>query len=275
MSQAMRVRPFTDAEIAAYRRDGVAHLPALVDSATVRVLTAASETRFAMKGRYAEELTERGRFFDERMIYPENADFRRFVLESGLGEQAGRAIEAAEVRAYFDHLFLCEADTPMEHYWHQDLPYWPTAGNKICSVWLALNDCTTESSALEFVIGSDRGPFYAPARFGNEDDASFDQGDPDAPPMPRFHQERDKYRLVSWEIKAGDAILFNTRIVHASGGNRSKTQRRIAYSTRWIGEDMVWKLKPGFQDPALFPKKPLKDGDRLIAEEFPLVWKRG
>ncbi len=270
----MRIRPFTEDEIAAYRRDGVAHLPALASADVVERLIAASEERFRHPGRFAEEIADRGRFFDERYIYPEQADFESFVLDSGLGEQAGRAMGSSEIRAYFDHLFLCEANTPLDHYWHQDLPYWPADGRQVCSVWLALTDCTTESSALEFVLGTDHGPFYAPTKFGNEDDESFATAEPDKVPMPRFHEQRDKYPLVSWDIKAGDALLFNARIVHASGGNRSPSQRRIAYSTRWIGDDMVWRLKPGFQDPALFPEEKLQDGDRLIDRRFPLVWRR-
>lgn len=273
MTSDTHVRDVTDAEIQTYRTHGVAHLPALVDSAICRRLLAAADERRASPGLHSSALSADGKFWEERESYRHNAAMADLVLHSGLARQAGRVMDAREVRFYFDHLFMLREDTAKDqYYWHQDMPYWACDGAQLCSFWLALTDCSLDSGALEFVLGTDTGRLYEPVPFAQDEDVA--PPPPDALP-PRYEAERERWTIVSWDIKAGDALLFNGRIMHSSRGNHSKTQRRVAYSTRWIGEDMRFCRRPGgFLDPVTLPPEGVEWGEPLSSSaRYPLLWR--
>ena len=91
--------------------------------------------------------------------------------------------------------------------------------------------------------------------------------------IPDFNALRDNYEFLSFETKAGDAVIFNTSIIHTSHGNFSPSRRRLALSTRWLGDDACWDPRPG-TDPivtqehvSLEPGAPARDD-----KAFPLVW---
>lgn len=274
----MNIRELSEQEINAFRQDGFCYIPKLVDAETITRLLEAADHRMANPGKHAEELAKKGRFFQEQYMFPEVPVFREFMTNVDMAKNAGLAMGATQVRAYFDHLFTCEPDTKVDYYWHQDLPYWPIDGKQICSFWLALTDCSRESSALQFVKGAEKPDrMYKQTDFG---DAPLDpdkiqiEHDSNAEVIPQFDKYPEKYELITWNFSAGDAVLFNAHVVHSSGGNTSLTQRRVAYSSRWIGEDTVFKVRPGFQDPALFPDKDenISEGESLDSRRFPLVW---
>ena len=273
----IHVRDLTAAEIATYQRDGVVHLPALVDAATCAGLLAAGDRRldeFRRKkpNEYATNMAKDGTFLSERECYKWDATFNDFVMTSRMAEIAGQAMHSRAVRFYFDHLFMLDKDCGKdEYYWHQDMPYWGCGGTQICSFWLALTPCSVDSGALEFVRGTDKDRLYLPTSFGRAMDERLTRVETEE--IPQYHRHRDVYEIASWDIRVGDALLFNTCIMHSSRGNHSKTQRRVAYSTRWIGDDAVFEPKRGFQDPVTYPEEGFPVGERLSrSSKFPLLW---
>ena len=58
--------------------------------------------------------------------------------------------------------------------------------------------------------------------------------------IPDIDAERERYRILSWDVEPGDAILFDALTVHGSKGNTSRTRRRRAITTRWAGDDVVY-----------------------------------
>jgi ectoine hydroxylase-related dioxygenase (phytanoyl-CoA dioxygenase family) len=211
------------------------------------------------------------------MLYRSVPFFREYVFESGVAGIAAQAMEATEARIFFDQLFIKEPETAEVFFWHQDLPYWPFKGGKICSIWLAVTDCNRETSGLEFVRGSHRwGKWYKPIYSKKVEGTSWLE-DAAGEECPDFSATPDQYDIVSWDMKAGDAFIFDALTCHASGGNRSKTQRRIALSTRWLGEDAIWDPRKGVDD-AIFN---VCDVSRLTPgaaarddEVFPVVWQK-
>ena len=277
------MRDLTDREIAAYRSDGVAHLPALVDAATVARLLVAADERMAEPGPFGRNLTDDGFFFQDRDLYRDQQVFADFARDSGFAALAGRAMGASRISLYFDHLFALGPNSAKDaYYWHQDQPYWACAGEQVCSIWLALTDCALDSGALEFVKGTDRGLLHLPTRFGENsehaegaDGAHVPDGMTEDPP-PAFHDNRDRYEILTWDIRAGDALMFNTKIMHSSRGNHSPDQRRVAYSTRWVGDDVTFSVTPGFQDPITFPEDGFPQGGKMTeAKKFPVYWRAG
>jgi ectoine hydroxylase-related dioxygenase (phytanoyl-CoA dioxygenase family) len=275
----VHVRDLTAEEIETYHRDGVVHLSGLVDAATCACLLAAADRRLEgfrrdKPNEFASNFAKDGTFLSERECYKWEPVFNHFVMTSRMAEVAAQALRSEEVRFYFDHLFMLDKDCAKdEYYWHQDMPYWGCGGTQICSFWLALTPCSVDSGALEFVKGTDKGRLYLPTSFGRASDDRFARLETEA--VPEYHRQRDAYEIVSWDIQAGDCMLFNARIMHSSRGNHSKTQRRVAYSTRWIGDDAVFEPKRGFQDPVTYPEEGFPPGEKLArSNRFPLLWGR-
>jgi len=271
----MKVRKFSAAEIQSYKKHGAAHIPNLIDQETITRLLAAATDEKRPQGKYKNALSATGNFFEERFIYPLVDDLKSYALNESIGENIAEAMGTKRVRVLFDHLFCCGPNTPIDYYWHQDLSYWPIDGDQICSIWLALTDCDVESSALEIVLDSDKGKIFPIRAFGDEDFGEDAKKNYDTGTIPKYDEHREKYDILSHNMKAGDAYLFNAKVMHSSAGNRSKTQGRVAYSVRYIGDDVVWHPRPAFDPEALTPKgRPLEVGDKFEGDEFPIIWQR-
>jgi ectoine hydroxylase-related dioxygenase (phytanoyl-CoA dioxygenase family) len=270
----MKVRTITPTEIAGYREHGVSFLPSLIDSETVAKILQESDRRQKSPGPFSSQMAKAGSFFEERMCYRQSDVLREFVLDSGLGAAVAPAMDAHVVRAFFDHLFVCEPNTPVDHYWHQDIAYWPVTGDQICSVWIVLTDCDRDSSALQFVPGSDKGELYGVREFGDGENYGGATQASGGDKIPRYHEDPERYGILCRDLKAGDAYLFNGRVMHSSGGNRSADRPRVAYSTRWIGDDIRWYPHRAFRDDALFiAEDALVEGGPLDDPCFPVVWR--
>ncbi len=73
----------------------------------------------------------------------------------------------------------------------------------------------------------------------------------------------------------GDCSIHHVRTLHGAPGNETKFRRR-GLATRWIGDDAVFRLRPGIPDDmtTAFEKMApeLKPGDSFDHPLFPLVW---
>jgi hypothetical protein len=190
-------------------------------------------------------------FRSQRCFGLDDPVLRGYLLGPTLGENAARAMESTTANCFFDHMFMFEPNTPVdEHYWHQDLPFWPVAGEHIVSIWLSLYDCTPKSAALKFIPGSHHERrFYSPMGF-------------DGTPMVG-------------DLGARADLAVDVRTVHSSGGNNSADQRRLAYSVRFIGDDAPMMLRQCvFQDPALLPDAddPFEVGGPIQSRRWPRVY---
>ena len=276
------VRSITADELDTYREDGVVKLPGLVDADAVTEMVEAIEVQMADPSQWV--LT--GSHFSDRCFGLEHPALERYLLHPVLGENAARAMGSSRARFYFDHVFAFEPNSPLaDHYWHQDVPFWPVEGDDIVSFWLSLCRCTPETSALKFVPGTHRAErMYRPRGFDGSAlpehgglrgvqavDASHQFLDE---PPPPFHADAEAHGVLEFSYEPGDAVMFHSRVVHSSGGNSSPSQRRIAYSARFIGDDVRYVLRRGvFQDPALLPDddEPFELGAPLSSRRWPVV----
>lgn len=211
--------------------------------------------------------------FSDRYLYPTHAWMKEFLFESGVAELAGKLMRSDTARLYFDHIFVREGLSESTTPWHQDRPYWPFAGSQICSVWLTLTDCDVASSAMEIIKGShDWGKVFKPTAFSEEDiNAEWIQN-AEGEDLPDFDTHRDDYDILAWEMKAGDAIVFSAEAIHGAGVNQTTDRRRVALSTRWLGDDAVWDPRPGV-DPIITQEHVnIHPGEFAQDEAFPLVW---
>jgi ectoine hydroxylase-related dioxygenase (phytanoyl-CoA dioxygenase family) len=263
----------TAAWVEAFAADGVVHVPGAVDADLIDEVLALADRELSDPGPWVTDTADDpapGRLFTSRYLWRDDPVVNRFAFESGVAELAATCMGSSSARLYFDHLLVKEPRTESPTPWHQDIPYWPFLGQSICSVWVACSSSTVEESSLEFVRGSHRWEkYFAPESF---DGTAGWTDDFDGEPMPDIESNRDGYDIVGFNVEPGDAIVFSSWIVHGSPGNTG-AGRRVALSTRWLGDDAVWHPHPGCDptvtqaDTTSVPGEYPADDDR-----FPLGW---
>ena len=108
--------------------------------------------------------------------------------------------------------------------WHQDLDDWPIEPFLALSVWIAIDETTTENGCVEIIPGSHRNfinmvpsPDHALEGFpGMVDPACFDEN-----------------ARVKMTLKPGEFFIFNERLIHQSASNQSSS-RRTGLAVRFI-----------------------------------------
>ena len=262
----------SEADIAAYERDGAVCLRGLFDADWIERLRTATERVMANPGpmgmRYGKR-DDAGTFFGDMYVWTFDADFEAFARQSPAAAIAGAVMRSAKVNFFYDHLLVKEPGSESPTPWHHDLPYWCVDGDQICSLWLALDPVRRDSGAVEFVRGSHRwGKLFRAQDFRGgslfHDDA--------LEAIPDIDASRDDYEFLCWDAEPGDCIVFHARTVHGASGNATSDRRRRALSTRWTGDDACFIERPAMSQPIRHPG--LKPGDAMDCELFPVVWRR-
>ena len=221
---------------------------------------------------------KRNRMFTDRYQWKHNSEINAYIRETPLAGLAAQAMQSDTARFYFDHLLIKEPQTVATTPWHQDVPYWPFQGKQICSIWVALTEASIAESAMEFVAGSHLdGNYYRPQAFLQNEDSTNSkwQKQGQGVDVPDIENKRDQFNIVGWDVKPGDALIFSAWILHWAPGNSSQSKRRVAISTRWLGDDAIWSPHVG-ADPTVQQKDvSVSPGQRPEDEEnFPQLWPR-
>jgi ectoine hydroxylase-related dioxygenase (phytanoyl-CoA dioxygenase family) len=260
---------------ATYAREGVVRVPGVLDETWIARLRGAVDRAMAIPSNDAMEFNapgEAGRFFGDMFMHRRDPDFRAAFFDTRCASLAGQAMGASQVRLFYDQIFAKEPGSPRETPWHQDGPYWPVTGEMLCTVYLALDDVDRENGAVSYVRGSHLpGADFRPAPFrAGAEGATRYAGSalPElAPPDPAT--------LVSFELQAGDAVVFHARLVHGARGNLSQDRPRRTVALRFAGEDVRWRT--GTSTFRRLRRANLPDGAPLSdrSDLFPVLWRRG
>lgn len=265
------LRAVTDDEIETFDRDGVVLLKGLFDAEWVARLRELADIDMNSSGELKHELVEPGgdgRFYVNTFLWPRNDAFRDFVFNSPASQLAASIMGANKINIVFDQFLIKEPETPKPTVWHQDLPYWPINGDKVCTLWLALDEVTVDSGAVEYVKGSHKwGNRYAAVAFRSDIEYSEQ-----LPPVPDIDAMRDELEFVIYELEPGDCTLHHGLSVHGAGGNMSSERRRRAYTTRWAGDGVTYYPRDGIQ-PMLW-EPDIEEGQALDCDLWPKVWPR-
>ena len=259
----MEQRKLSKEEVASFRTNGVVKVSGAIDPSWISELLTVADVQLTKPSKWVNDVNagaSENRLFTDRYLWRHNDVIHRFVHDSGCARLAAQAMGSNSARFYFDHLLIKKVNTPTITPWHQDAPYWPFRGKQIASIWLALTPVTVEGSGMEFIRGSHLDDvYYLPEVFGGADNksgqwASAQQG----VAVPDIDANREEYDIVSFDMAPGDALIFSAWILHGARGNSSSTQDRVALSTRWLGDDVLWDPREGV-DPTVDPAQVLVD----------------
>ena len=239
---------------AAFRRDGAVKLEGPASPRWVEALRAAAEKNLADPGPLCDEHAQAagtgGRFHDDQFLWRRHGAAHEYVLHSGIGALAARAMGSRTAHILYDQLFVKEPGTAAPTPWHNDTSYWHIKGEQVCSVWLALDEVPRERG-LSYVAGSHRWQLlHRVTNFSggaHSDRNVYDDADT-LPPVPDVDAgvASGEYELLSWDMLPGDVLLFYSAMLHgAPGVPPDSPHRRRGYATRWCGDDIVFDDRPG------------------------------
>jgi ectoine hydroxylase-related dioxygenase (phytanoyl-CoA dioxygenase family) len=264
----------SDADIAAYARDGAVCLRGVFEPAWLEVVARGIEREMAAPCGIAKDYTpegEPGRFFGSLAMWQGVPEFEDYVRRSPAAAIAGQFIGSGPVAFYHDHLLVKEPGTQDPTPWHHDQPYYPIDGEQVVSLWMPL-DPVDRATAIEFVAGSHRwNRWFAPRYF--KDGAEYYEKDNQAFEVtPDIEAQRGELDILAWAMEPGDCIVFHWLTLHGAPGNPSQNRRR-AYATRWMGEDARYAARPGEISPKITGHG-LAPGDPAICDMFPVILQR-
>ena len=228
--------------IASYRRDGVIHLPQVLDTATLDLAQRGFEwsvnhpTPSACQF-YAAE----GSNFYQDLCHPQAAlTYRQLLEQSTLADLVAQLWGEQSVWFLYEQIFVKEGAETRRTPWHQDTPYLALEGEQIAVVWINFQ-AVEQSQSLEFVRGSHRQTLYNGSAFDDDDDTApiYAHG---LPRLPDIESERDNWDIVSWPIEPGDVVIFHPSTLH--GGAPQAGLPRRTLSLRFFGPTATYAERP-------------------------------
>ena len=207
--------------IRAFHRDGVVRVAAAVDDAWIEKLREAIERGLGCSENY----------FRRHTLWNADEDLKAFCFNSVAPRLAVALLESNKLNLLYDQIFVKEPGSGAATPWHNDQPYWPVRGWSVATVWIALDQITAESGAMEFIRGSHRWnrwfqPFLAASDGGKAGDYEHNA---EYEPLPNFDACRDELDIVSWDMQPGDALV---------GDRRTEVETvMVHYSKRFVTGD--------------------------------------
>ena len=123
------------------------------------------------------------------------------------------------------------------------MPFFRWDGDQAAVCWVPVDSVTKECGAMRYIKGSHRWPQYAPRLLVSNSPVDDDAANY-SPLLPENDELFETEEILSWDCEPGDVIVHHPNMVHGSGGNVTKGQRRLAASMRYIGDDVRWSNKP-------------------------------
>lgn len=279
------IKRYTDEQIAEftafYEEHGVVKLPGLVSPEWVdKILATIDEVaKLADQPRKPGEALSFGKA-DGRMtiryMWHEHPLIRQFMLQPALAEPLARIMKSEELRFWFDLTFIHngapDGNTGVGTGWHHDIAAFAFKGMQLGSLWMAMTPSNAERSRLMFIDKSHKTVkgFY---RTGSMTEKSVDDGLLTCPDFDALVKSGDE-KIITWDCEPGDAIILHPYVIHGASGNVGNHGRRVAITTRWIGDDVRFLPTPGALGVGMpgMEKGAFPLGARATGDYFPLVW---
>ncbi|MEY4357599.1 MAG: hypothetical protein RL469_925 [Pseudomonadota bacterium] len=281
-----RIEELIDREhVARYASEGCVHVRGVFDAATCARLTQAIDAAAEAFGTAVFDACASGAKHQNpptvhrgegqlqlRNFAQHVPALRDWLYDSVAAELVARLMGARHVRFWMDATFLKWGSSPESATpWHNDECTFPFRGAMMPSFWVALTDVTLDDAPIVTLRGSNldpwryHSPMSDPNAFVNEH-------------IPWSHLERrvaqpDAPKDV-WPCAAGDVLLIHPKTIHASLPRKATNAgRRIALTTRWLGDDVRWAPNAlTIKIPTLEATGLMRTGEPPPDELFPILW---
>jgi phytanoyl-CoA hydroxylase len=104
--------------------------------------------------------------------------------------------------------------------WHQDGSYWKLDPMRALTVWVAVDECTTENGCLRVIPGSHRLPLYPPVSQTDSPNMLFSVSE-----EKLVREWTERQGVVDVELNPGDVEIHHPNILHCSEPNTSARRR--------------------------------------------------
>ena len=231
-----------------YQRDGVVHLPQVLEPKALQIARQAYEWSLANPGRGASNLIPGtpGSFYAD-LANPGCFDaYAQVNDETVIPSLVSDLWETPDVWFMYEQVFKKaggENSSARRTPWHQDLPYLPVQGADLAVVWISFEALIRDES-LEFVKASHRGILYDGSRFDPADDTRPLYGTGELPRLPDIENNRDQYDIISFPVIPGDIVIFHPATLHGGAPTAAGKTRRTL-SLRYFGADATVAWRPG------------------------------
>ncbi len=208
----------TKKQLKMYQEDGYLLLKNLFDKEEIGLLKeAAMQDRELDRRSYGRADGEGGTVRLSIWNHPGNNIYGLFARSARIVEVA-EALLGGEVYHYHSKMILKDAKVGGAWTWHQDYGYWYNFGllqPLLTSVTIAVDRATKENGCLQVLKGSQA--------MGRVDHAL--KGDQAGADMERVNEALKHFPLIYCEMEPGDAMFFDSNILHRSDQNRSEHAR--------------------------------------------------
>lgn len=208
----------TDAQVEAYRRDGFVVARGMFDQEEIDLLArTAREDRALDQRSFGRQDGEGGSVRLSLWNHPGDNIYGMFARSERIVDSMEKLL-GGEVYHYHSKMILKDPKVGGAWTWHQDYGYWYHFGclyPLLASVSIAVDPATKENGCLQVIKGSHL--------IGRVDHVlSGDQAGAD---MERVEEALKRLELVYVEMEPGDAVFFDSNILHRSDQNRSDNPR--------------------------------------------------
>ncbi|EGD82307.1 hypothetical protein PTSG_02975 [Salpingoeca rosetta] len=221
----------TDEDINAYDRKGFIRVPQILSASQLEKWRTAVDEAVAERANspvtHGAEEERADNVFLQRVNLWETHESLATILSNAkevLGRMACQLEGISGVRVYHDRA-MYEPAFADQLPWTVDMPHWSFTSPHALSIWIALDDITPESGCMYFLPGSHKIIEEVAQREGKYRDVGrgkymrkiFDE-------VPELLESGKDAMAV--DLKAGDCIFHNGRVVYASGPNMTSSPRR-------------------------------------------------
>ena len=121
--------------------------------------------------------------------------------------------------------------------WHEDSAYWGERLSKhaVMTVWLAIDDSTTENGCMRVVSGTHN--------HGFSDYEPVDEPEKHVFSREIVPEQVDESKVVDLEVLQGQCHVHHSKMVHGSNANTSQ-KRRCGYTMRYMPTSVKVKTLP-------------------------------
>ncbi|GIJ29214.1 hypothetical protein Vqi01_43760 [Micromonospora qiuiae] len=195
----------------------------------------------------------------------------RMILEPALVDIA-EAILGPDLACFTAH-YVCKP--PYDGHavlWHQDGAYWRLDPLEALTVWLAVDESTTENGCLQIIPGTHHVPIHPPSLRDDVPNLLFSECDEGV-----VRELIEEHGVVDIELNPGDVSIHHPNVLHSSAANTSDKRRcgldigYISTSTRILADGVYLDplLARGRRMPGINNYRPMPDYQ--TGESIPFV----